>query len=391
MHDPSRMRLRERREHLHHGVDGLANRQRTACMERDVQRLPLEVLHHHVGATVGQNVDVEDPHDVLAAQGRGRLALALEARRILVPLAVLAGRQHLDGNVLVDRQMARPHHHAEAAAAELLLDALLVADEAAHLPDVLGTADAHERSEGDAGLRALHDESGMLPSGPMARSAKRRRRKNLDAPETMEDLLDRAGEDRFAKRRPPIPMKEWKIAVGPRIADRAHPVTLERGILLVKVTTSVWANELQMLAPELVARLRVRGYAVDQLRFRVGPLDMPDRPPERRITRKVPPPVVLSAELTATIDQIGDPDLRAVIARAASANLAWQDFVSPVSGAPKSVIAEAAARAARSSEAPRAARVPRDAGTGSAPPDRSGGASGGASPRTRGGDSGRRR
>ena len=231
----------------------------------------------------------------------------------------------------------------------------------------------------------------MLASALMARSAKRRRRKHLDAPETMEDLLDRAGEDRFAKRRPPIPMKEWKIAVGPRIADRAHPITLERGILLVKVTTSVWANELQMLAPELVARLRVRGYAVDQLRFRVGPLDMPDRPPERRITRRVPPPVVLSPELTATINQIGDPDLRAVIARAASANLAWQDFVSPVSGAPKSVTAEAAARAARSSEAPRAARVPRDAGTGSAPPDRSGGASGGALPRTRGGDSGRRR
>jgi hypothetical protein len=116
-----------------------------------------------------------------------------------------------------------------------------------------------------------------------------------------------------------------------------------------------------MLAPELVARLRVRGYAVDQLRFRVGPLDMPDRPPERRITRKVPPPVVLSPELTATINQIGDPDLRAVIARAASANLAWQDFVSPVSGAPKSSSAEAAARAARTSEAPRGARVPRDA------------------------------
>ena len=47
---------------------------------------------------------------------------------------------------------------------------------------------------------------------------------------------------------------------------------------------------------------------------------------------------------TATIAEIGDPDLRAVIARAASANLAWQDFVAPASGAPKSVSAEAAAR-----------------------------------------------
>ena len=60
----------------------------------------------------------------------------------------------------------------------------------------------------------------MLPSTSMARSAKRRRRKRLDAPESLEDLLDRAGEDRFAKRRPPIPMREWKVVVGPRIADR---------------------------------------------------------------------------------------------------------------------------------------------------------------------------
>ncbi len=163
----------------------------------------------------------------------------------------------------------------------------------------------------------------------MARSAKRRRRKNLLAPESLETLLERAGEDRFARKRSPVPMKEWKVIVGLRIADRAHPVTLERGILLIKVTTSVWANELQMLAPELVARLRIRGYAVDQLRFRVGPLDMPDRPPERRATRKVPPPVALSLELKASIAKVADPELRAVIAGAASANLAWQDFVAP--------------------------------------------------------------
>ena len=231
----------------------------------------------------------------------------------------------------------------------------------------------------------------MLPSAPMARSSKRRRRKHLDAPEPMIDLLDRAGEDRFARSRAPIPMREWKLAVGPRIADRAHPVTLERGILLVKVTTSVWANELQMLAPELVARLRVRGHAVDQLRFRVGPLDSPERPPERRSTRIVPPPVTLSAELSATISLVPDADLRAVIAKAASANLAWQDFVAPVSNAPRSAQATANAEAARLSEAPRGARVPRDAGTGSAPPGRTGGGSGAASPRTRGDDSGRRR
>src|SRR4051812_36254908 len=131
----------------------------------------------------------------------------------------------------------------------------------------------------------------------MARSGKRRRRKNLDAPEPMGDLLDRAGEDRFARTRAPIPMREWKLAVGPRIADRAHPVLLERGVLLVKVTSSVWANELSMLAPELLARLKVRGFGVTSLRFRVGPLDLPERAPERRAYRKIPRPVALDADL----------------------------------------------------------------------------------------------
>ncbi len=225
---------------------------------------------------------------------------------------------------------------------------------------------------------------------PMGRSAKRRRRKSLDAPEPMLDLLDRAGEDRFARRRSPIPMREWKLAVGPRIADRAHPVSLERGVLLLKVTTSVWANELQMLAPELVARLRVCGHAVDQLRFRVGQLESPERPPERRTTRIVPAPVALSPELSATIAKIADEDLRLVIEKAARANLAWQDFVSPASGEPRSKEASVAAEA-RLSEAPRAARVPRDAGTGTALRDRSDGGSGGASPRRRGGGSDRQR
>lgn len=224
----------------------------------------------------------------------------------------------------------------------------------------------------------------------MASSKKRRRRKNLAAPEALEDLLDRAGEDRFAKRRTPIPMREWKLAVGPRIADRAHPVQLERGVLTVKVATSVWANELQMLAPEIVARLRVRGFAVDSLRFRIGQLDTPDRPPERRAYRKVPPPAPLGADLLASIAEVPDEGLRAVIERAASANLAWQSYVATPT--PRGGAAPGGARGgAAPSAGPRGARGPRGAGTGSAPQGRSEEGSGAASRRTREDDSDRRR
>ena len=163
----------------------------------------------------------------------------------------------------------------------------------------------------------------------MSFRGKKKRRKNLDAPEPLEELLDRAGEDRFAKKRVPIPVREWRAAVGPRIADRARPWTLERGVLTVKVATSVWANELQLLAPELVARLKQRGFAVDSLRFRVGQLDQNERPPERRVFRKVPPPKPLSPELKADVAKIEDDGLRAVVEAAARANLSWQENVGP--------------------------------------------------------------
>lgn len=202
---------------------------------------------------------------------------------------------------------------------------------------------------------------------------KRRYRRALDAPEAMEELLERAGEDRFAKKRSPIPVAEWRLAVGVHIASRARPLAIERGVLIVKVATSVWANELAMLAPELVLRLKQRGYSIESLRFRVGALDMPERPPERRAYRKVPPPAPLEPSLRASIEKVADDDLRKTIENAARANLAWQSFVGNVI------------------EEPRGARGPRGAEKESAPRDRTAGGSGGASRRNSEADRGRRR
>ena len=109
---------------------------------------------------------------------------------------------------------------------------------------------------------------------------KRRKRRRLDAPERLEDVLERAGENRFARKQLPVPLAQWRAAVGPRIADRARPIALERGVLVVKVVTSVWANELSMLAPQIIDKLAepapngAPGVEVKSLRFRVGPLDV---------------------------------------------------------------------------------------------------------------------
>lgn len=155
-----------------------------------------------------------------------------------------------------------------------------------------------------------------------------RRRRSLLAPQGLDQVLTRHGENRFAHLRVPIGERPWIEAVGMRIADRAKPVLLERGVLTVRAATSVWASELSLLSEQLIARLRDQGFDVTELRFRVGPVEPPARPPERREVRAVPPPAVLDAVLEGFIATIDDDELRQSIADAARSNLAWQKNVS---------------------------------------------------------------
>lgn len=202
---------------------------------------------------------------------------------------------------------------------------------------------------------------------------KRKRRRNLFAPEPLDEVLERAGsgDHRFAKKQLPIPLAQWRLAVGPRIADRARPLELARGVLLVKVATSVWANELSMLAPQIIAKL-CPPYDVKSLRFRVGPLDVIEGIPTIREYRRIPPPAALTPDLAVSLGTIEDTDLRAIIEKAARQNLAWQTLPGPT------------ARLPAAPDLPGAER-------GSARPGCSEAGSGAASPRTRGDDSGRRR
>jgi predicted nucleic acid-binding Zn ribbon protein len=168
-------------------------------------------------------------------------------------------------------------------------------------------------------------------------------------PEAIEVTLNRAGESRFARTGAPMSERTWRDAVGSRIADRARPIELERGVLVIRAATNVWASELSLLSEDLLARLRDRGVAVTSLRFRVGAVDPLAHPPDRRQTRAVPAPAPLPAPLEQAIQAVPDEELRQTIADAARANLAWQTHVQP--------------RATTASEEQRAARAPRSAET----------------------------
>ena len=199
--------------------------------------------------------------------------------------------------------------------------------------------------------------------------AKRRRRPKLKAPEGLGRVLARAGEDRLARSEAPVAPHVWVAAVGVRIAERTRPMALESGVLVVRAATSVWANELSLLSDTLVARLRAAGVSLRSMRFRVGPIDPPDRATEVRRAR-VPRPMPLEGELARAIARVADPELREAIADAAKKNLAWQTMTAP----------------AVASGAPRAARAPRDAGREIDPRARGSSASLAASRGTRGAD-----
>lgn len=203
----------------------------------------------------------------------------------------------------------------------------------------------------------------------------KRYRPHLKAPEALGAILNRAGENRFARTREAIPALLWREAVGARIAERAYPVSLEDGVLLLRVATSVWANELWLLADEVTARLRERGVDARELRFRVGAMPPIDRPPERRIARTVPAVKKVPEEVARVLAEVSDPALRQAIESAAAANLAWQTVVR---AAPQEPLNEAqrAARAPRSAAGESARRAPDSPASPEAPPGTRGGGRG---------------
>lgn len=154
--------------------------------------------------------------------------------------------------------------------------------------------------------------------------AKRRFRKALARPETMGDLLERAGEDRFASRRAPLTRTQWSRAVGPTVAERTQPVALEDGVLVVRAATSAWAHELSLLAVPIKERLAAMGIGVRELRFRVGAVEPMPRPPERAVVRRVPGMAELPGPLRRSIESVADDELRDALERAARASLAWE-------------------------------------------------------------------
>jgi hypothetical protein len=120
----------------------------------------------------------------------------------------------------------------------------------------------------------------------------------------------------------------WPAAVGETVARQAWPLRIGRdGTLNVATSSSTWAFELGRLSGEILERLsaQLADGAPKKMRFAVGPLPEPGTPPASvSPPSDVPPTSTLeeAAAADAAAAAIDDPDLRALVARAARASLA---------------------------------------------------------------------
>src|SRR5205814_9822565 len=101
-------------------------------------------------------------------------------------------------------------------------------------------------------------------------------------PRPVADVL--AAVPQIAERLPEYRVRRgWSALVGPDVARRTQPQTLNNGCLHVVVDNSPWLAELTLRAAELTERLHARFAAVRSLRFTLGTLEgEPVSPAERR-------------------------------------------------------------------------------------------------------------
>lgn len=96
----------------------------------------------------------------------------------------------------------------------------------------------------------------------------------------------------------------WAAALGPQIASRATPVRLVRGELVIAVPEAVWRQELQLLGPQIAAKLNqaLRRDVVQRVRL-VGGDATPPEPTTGRDRPRRRLPQLSSAALPGTRTQ----------------------------------------------------------------------------------------
>lgn len=86
-------------------------------------------------------------------------------------------------------------------------------------------------------------------------------------------VLKRAGLEKRAKQYDAI--LEWENIVGKDIAKNAKPERVHRSVLKIRVRSSAWMNELQLMKPEILKKFEERfgKGTIRDIRFYLGSIE----------------------------------------------------------------------------------------------------------------------
>ena len=104
----------------------------------------------------------------------------------------------------------------------------------------------------------------------------------------------------------------WNDLVGEQIAKRAQPERLRNRILFVRVSNSVWMQELQTMKPMLLERIHkaLKKAGIDDIRFRLGQVPSPQPSLTPPATTTEIAASSLSPDLEAHLERIQDDELK---------------------------------------------------------------------------------
>jgi len=137
-------------------------------------------------------------------------------------------------------------------------------------------------------------------------------RRALRAASILEGLLEQRGMEQ--KLREYRAWQIWEQVVGGQIARHARPLRLREGVLEVRVDQPVWMQQLQLMAPQILAKLN-RALGEELIRsiyWRRGTLKPEEPPPPPEPAAPELPPLAdqYAASIAAATAALQDSDLR---------------------------------------------------------------------------------
>jgi len=157
-------------------------------------------------------------------------------------------------------------------------------------------------------------------------------RKKIIAPQFLGDVLSsilkNRGWDAIIRERRVFEI--WEDAVGGPIARNAQPDRIERGVLIVRVRSSSWAQEMTYMKDRIIARLneKLSRQMVTDMRFIQGTIDTPEKnksapdPGKPKMKRQVD-----STLATPYTDHMDNSELKDIITRVVALSLNQSDDI----------------------------------------------------------------